>query len=175
MATSKQETKTRRRKKGEETVLNRTTILALAAVAAIGAASLASSKTFAMGNLGVGNHGLSGKPSGNGGVVNTLKKHPDIGQIGKPKKNPDIGNINKPGKIGWPHWHHRHHRHWWDYPVIVRNGGSSVAYAASPTTVTPSTCNCLTKEYLADGSVLFKDLCTKEAAVMPASANQAQQ
>lgn len=147
-------------------MLNRTTILALAAVAAIGAASLASSSTFAMGNHGVGNHGTSGK----------VKKHPDIGQIGKPKKNPDIGNINKPGKVTWPNWHwrHRHHRHWWYYPVIVRSGGSSVAYAKSPTTVTPSTCNCLTKEYLADGSVLFKDFCTKEAAVMPASSNQAQ-
>jgi hypothetical protein len=171
MATSNQKTKTRRRKKGEETVLNRTTILALAAVAAIGAASLASSSTFAMGNQGTS---LSGKSNG---VASKPKKNPDIGMIGKPKKNPDIGNINKPGKVTWPNWHwrHRHHRHWWHYPVIVRNGGSSVAYAASPTTVTPSTCNCLTKEYLADGSVLFKDLCTKEAAVMPASSNQAQQ
>jgi hypothetical protein len=156
--------KTRRKKKGEETMLNRTTILALAAVAAIGAASLASSSALAMGNQGVGNHGLSGKTSGN---VNGLKKHPDIGQIGKPKKNPDIGNIH------WPHRHH-HYRHFWRYyPVIV--GGGSVAYATSRTTPAPAgTCNCLTKEYLADGSVLFKDLCTKEMAVKPASSNQAQ-
>jgi hypothetical protein len=26
-------------------------------------------------------------------------------------------------------------------------------------------CNCLTKQYLDDGSVLFRDLCTKEAAI----------
>jgi hypothetical protein len=25
-------------------------------------------------------------------------------------------------------------------------------------------CNCLTKRYLGDGSVLFQDICTKEAA-----------
>jgi hypothetical protein len=28
-------------------------------------------------------------------------------------------------------------------------------------------CNCLTKQYLQDGSVLFQDNCTKEAAIMP--------
>ena len=33
------------------------------------------------------------------------------------------------------------------------------AQAAAPT------CNCLTKEYLPDGNILFKDLCTKEAAM----------
>ena len=27
-------------------------------------------------------------------------------------------------------------------------------------------CTCLTKEYLEDGSVLFKDVCTKEAAIL---------
>jgi hypothetical protein len=26
-------------------------------------------------------------------------------------------------------------------------------------------CNCLTKQYIEDGSVLFTDLCTKEAAL----------
>jgi hypothetical protein len=26
-------------------------------------------------------------------------------------------------------------------------------------------CNCLTKQYISDGSVLFRDLCTKEAAI----------
>jgi hypothetical protein len=152
---------------------NRITIFALAAVATIGAASLISSNALAMGNHGVGNHGTSGKSASSGGSVGKVKVMPGTGL--PPGVSPKPGNINKPGKIGWPHWHHRHHRHWWYYPVIVGSGGSSVAYAKSPTTVTPSTCNCLTKEYLADGSVLFKDLCTKEAAVMPASTNQAQQ
>ena len=53
------------------------------------------------------------------------------------------------------------------------NGGGTAAYAAT-TTVRSAPCNCLTKEYLADGSVLFKDLCTKEAAVSPAPQVQQQ-
>jgi hypothetical protein len=39
--------------------------------------------------------------------------------------------------------------------------------AVSPAVSTAQApCNCLTKEYLQDGSVLFKDLCTKEAAIL---------
>jgi hypothetical protein len=37
-----------------------------------------------------------------------------------------------------------------------------------PVTTTPGTtdgCTCLTKTYLTDGSVLFKDVCTKEEAI----------
>jgi hypothetical protein len=46
--------------------------------------------------------------------------------------------------------------------------GTTVATAqpAMSTAVTTAPCNCLTKEYLQDGSVLFKDLCTKEAAIL---------
>jgi hypothetical protein len=43
-----------------------------------------------------------------------------------------------------------------------------VAVASQPGYVAPvarDNCNCLTKSYLADGSVMFKDICTKEAAV----------
>ena len=159
---------------------NRITIFALAAVATIGAVSLISSNALAMGNQGIGNHGTSSKSASSGGSVGKVKVMPGTGL--PPGVSPKPGNINKPGKIvhPWPTFnphHHRHHRHWhlWKYyPVLVGTGGSSVAYAASPTKVTPSACNCLTKEYLADGSVLFKDLCTKEAAVMPANTNQAQ-
>jgi len=57
--------------------------------------------------------------------------------------------------------------------------GGSVA-AASPVMSTAVTkaeapCNCLTKEYLQDGSVLFKDLCTKEAAVLTVEEMKANQ
>lgn len=70
-------------------------------------------------------------------------------------------------------WHHPHpwpvfawhHEHWGvgavDYPVAVDTTVGATTVAA-PTT---APCNCLTKEYLPDGSVLFKDLCTKEAAM----------
>jgi hypothetical protein len=36
---------------------------------------------------------------------------------------------------------------------------------SAPVRRTADTCSCLTKDYLPDGSVMFKDLCTKEAAV----------
>jgi hypothetical protein len=151
-------------------MLNRTTILIL--VAAIGAASLVSSTAFAKGNQGPGNQGpgnqgvgLSGKVPGkgiSGGVA--AKPKPGVLPI-----KPGVGKVTWPR---WPHWHrHHHHRHWIPYPVIV--GGGTAAYAAT-TTVRSAPCNCLTKEYLADGSVLFKDLCTKEAAVSPAPQVQQQ-
>jgi len=75
----------------------------------------------------------------------------------------------------WKH-HHRHHHWWW----VVRYRNYEVAPVITTTEVdapvarvvsAPATqrvvanCNCLTKEYLEDGSVLFKDLCTKEAAM----------
>ncbi len=48
-------------------------------------------------------------------------------------------------------------------PVVVQAPTNVVR----TTTVTPAAepCNCLTKQYLADGSALFQDLCTKEAAI----------
>ena len=152
-------------------MLNRTTILILAA--AIGAASLVSSTAFAIGKQGPGSQGpgnqgvgLSGKGPGkgigNGGGI-AAKPKPGILPI-----KPGVGKVTWPR---WPHWHRHHHRHWVPYPVIV--GGGTAAYAAT-TTVRSAPCNCLTKEYLADGSVLFKDLCTKEAAVSPAPQVQQQ-
>jgi hypothetical protein len=35
----------------------------------------------------------------------------------------------------------------------------------NPAAVVTQTCNCLTKQYLDDSSVLFNDICTKEAAM----------
>ena len=163
-------------------MLNRTTILILAA--AIGAASLVSSTAFAKGNQGPGNQGPGNQGPGNQGPgnqgpgnqgVGLSGKGPGKGIAAKPKPGvlpikPGVGKVTWPR---WPHWHrhHHHHRHWIPYPVIV--GGGAAAYAAT-TTVRSAPCNCLTKEYLADGSVLFKDLCTKEAAVSPAPAVQQQ-
>ena len=74
--------------------------------------------------------------------------------------------------ITWsPSWKHHHHRWWWWYahyryyrPVPVE----TVTKVVTTPVVQPvvgNNCNCLTKEYLKDGSVLFKDVCTKEAAM----------
>jgi hypothetical protein len=151
-------------------MLNRTTILILAA--AIGAASLVSSTAFAKvgqgpGNHGVGNHaaGISGKipGKGNGGGGIVAKPKPGVLPI-----KPGVGKVTWPRR---PHWHRHHHRHWVPYPVIV---GSGVTAYAATATVRSAPCNCLTKEYLPDGGVLFKDLCTKEMAVSPSSISQAQ-
>jgi len=91
------------------------------------------------------------------------------------------------------HWHWRWHRyrHWhrynywyrydrpyyrydhgydygyrgYRYPSYGSGGGSS---APAPTARQSEPCNCLTKEYLPNGSVLFMDRCTKEEAIAPA-------
>jgi hypothetical protein len=68
----------------------------------------------------------------------------------------------------WPSHHHDHpwwitfhHPHWgvgeYDTTLVT----APVDTAATPT----APCNCLTKQYLDDGSVLFQDICTKEAAM----------
>jgi hypothetical protein len=65
-------------------------------------------------------------------------------------------------------------------PIVAAGGGGSgpgpslapPVVAGPNTTVTPVTppnpCSCLTKATLADGSVLFRDLCTNQAAAAPA-------
>jgi hypothetical protein len=48
-------------------------------------------------------------------------------------------------------------------PVYQPPSHVVTATSAAPTATEP--CNCLTKQYLDDGSVLFRDICTKEAAM----------
>jgi len=75
----------------------------------------------------------------------------------------------KGGHHGGKHAHHHHHKHhhkhvrWhrWKYPVLIGSAGIAT-YAATTTT---GSCNCLTKSYLEDGTVVFKDLCTQEMAM----------
>lgn len=47
--------------------------------------------------------------------------------------------------------------------VTAVGGGRTPTSLATPGAAEP--CNCLTKQYLDDGSVLFRDICTKEAAI----------
>jgi hypothetical protein len=42
---------------------------------------------------------------------------------------------------------------------------SAAAYAAPASQAAAEPCNCLTKQSLPDGSVLFQDICTKESAI----------
>jgi hypothetical protein len=48
--------------------------------------------------------------------------------------------------------------------IPVYQAPRPVVTATSAAPVAAEPCNCLTKQYLDDGSVLFKDICTKEAA-----------
>jgi hypothetical protein len=75
--------------------------------------------------------------------------HPIMGVVVHPDPDPDPPHI-------W--WHHHH------APVLFEDGDTTRA-SAPVATVPSGPCTCLTKKYLEDGSVLFKDVCTKEAAL----------
>jgi len=52
---------------------------------------------------------------------------------------------------------------WWHQPHY----GVEYSTVSAPvqTATSPAPCTCLTKQYLQDGSVLFKDTCTREEAM----------
>ena len=104
-----------------------------------------------------------GKPTGGG----TPHCFIDCGNPGTPPNYPpcliNCGPNLPPPIVWW--WKHHHHPHWGfvDYgtPDVVDAPVDTVANTAA----TPAPCNCLTKQCLDDGSVLFQDICTKEAAL----------
>jgi hypothetical protein len=143
-------------------MLNRKSILALAALATLGAAILAPTSASALGGRGFGNGGGGHVMNGGGGGGGHINLGGGRGTIGS------VGLIRPP--IFVPHW--RHH-HWprpilwtgWHRPHYVIDQVVNERVVAPTTLVKTENCNCLTKEYLPDGSVMFKDLCTKEAAI----------
>jgi hypothetical protein len=78
----------------------------------------------------------------------------------------------------WDHDHHHHWMVWWHQPhygvVDYSTVNAPIASAPVAGATTPAPCNCLTKQYLQDGSVLFTDLCTKEEAMATPAELQAQ-
>jgi hypothetical protein len=79
---------------------------------------------------------------------------------------------------GYGHWGHR----FWEAPVIVGGGTVAPVVAAAASAPAPAeaapqaptgSCNCLTKQTLADGSVLFADVCTQQSAIAPPQAMSA--
>jgi hypothetical protein len=148
-------------------MLNRKTILTLAALATLGAATLAPTSASAIGGHGFGNGGSrvmgGGHGLGGGGHIN-LGGRGSLGSAGLIRPpifvphwphRPGIF-VRWPRPIFWAHWHRPHY-------LIDRVVTERVV--APTTLVKTENCNCLTKEYLQDGSVMFKDLCTKEAAI----------
>ena len=128
-------------------MIRKSTLLAVAASAALGLAMLAPMSASAKGHGGGGGGG--GMHGGHGGGM-----HGGHGGHGGGR----IGHIGHRHHHHHPHWHVRYHRPIW---YGVRTVGYTVARpVAGP-------CTCLSKEYTPDGRVLFKDLCTNEAAINP--------
>jgi hypothetical protein len=148
----------------------RTTALALAAIASLGAASLVMTTSSADAR------GFGGGFSRGGG-----------GHMGM--RMGGGGGRHMGGRIGFRHVGFRHvgHRHpnWcryngrchvhvrWHRPWIYGTGLVATSYAVAPA-VAARPCTCLTKEYTPDNLVVFKDVCTKEVASAPIGNTQAQ-
>jgi hypothetical protein len=193
-------------------MFTRSSLLALAAVVALGASALTSTEASARfgGFSGGMGHSTMMSPMGHtsmsgfghvAGVHRTFTGWSSLGNhkvmgIAINKKPPIMGIIKKPfpgivikkpfpGIVinkNWCSWHPMSpacHGHpfppiYVDGPPVVVGGGvvsggvvEGGAVAATQTVATGAAepCNCLTKTYLQDGSVLFKDVCTKEAAI----------
>jgi len=119
-------------------MLRKSTLLAVAASAALGLAMLNPVTASAKPGHG-GGHGMHGggghKMHGGGHGFRHVRHH----------------------RHHWHRTHVRYHRPiWYAAPVV---------YAARPAVAGP--CTCLTKEYTPEGAVLFKDRCTNEAAINP--------
>jgi len=149
----------------------RTTMLALAAVASLAIASLAT--TTSADARGFGGGFSRGGGGGHVGMrVGGMRHIGGVHRIGR-------GHIgHRHIRIGHrhPNWcriHGRCHVHVrWHRPLIY--GAVATTYAVAPVVAAPRPCTCLTKEYTPDNLVVFKDVCTKEVASAPAGNTQVQ-
>jgi hypothetical protein len=132
----------------------KSSLLALAAVVALGTTALTSTSAEAHGKFGGGKGFHGGGMKFHGGGKHFHGGHKHWG--------------HKPHFHGHVHWHRRHWkpRHIYYYPRPVVYAARPVVYSSAPV-VTPNRCTCLTKEYTQEGAVLFKDICTNEAAINP--------
>jgi hypothetical protein len=163
-----------------EKPMSRKIILALTAVAALGITALAPTSASAFGHFG--GHGASRASSGHsssfarsssvnrsahrGSSMRAINRGPRTAHnTHHYNQHPHPHNCHH--KHCGPHhvWRH-HHRPYWVAPVVGATVvGTAPVAAAYTAPVAKDNCNCLTKTYLEDGSVMFKDICTKEAAV----------
>ena len=142
----------------------RNTMLALAAIASLGLATLVTSTSSADAR------GFGGGFSRGGGG------HVRMAHVGGPRmgglRHVGIRHGNFRRHIGhrhpnWCRWHGRCHVHVrWHRPLLYAAPVAAVAtYAAVPAAA--PRCTCLTKEYTQEGTVIFQDTCTKELASAP--------
>ena len=158
----------------------RTSMFAIAAVAALGAASLITTTTsadargfggggFSRGGMG-GGHAMrmgGGVRMGHVGMRTVGIRHVGVRHIGIRHVGIRHGNWCRfYGRCGI---HVRWHRPW--VVPVATAGLVATSYAVAPAVAKP--CTCLTKEYTPDNLVVFKDLCTKEVASAPAGNTQA--
>lgn len=149
----------------------RNTLLALAAIASLGLATLISSTSSAdargfgggfrggggghvrMANIGGGRH--------MGGMRHVGIRH------GNFRRHVGLRRVGIHRYPNWCRWHGRCRVHVrWHRPWLYAAPVAAVAtYAAAP--VAAPRCTCLTKEYTQDGLVIFQDTCTKELASAP--------
>jgi hypothetical protein len=98
-----------------------------------------------------------------GVIIN--KPKPVVGVVIKPP-HPVLGVV-----INHVHdhdWDGPHFTWWWTHhraPIVVEQGVTSTVVPVASGPVSTGPCTCLTKQYLQDGSVMFKDICTKESAL----------
>src|SRR5258708_32349886 len=160
----------------------RSSILAFAAIATL-AAALAPTIASASNNTNSNHVAKPQGPMSSPKVQKGLIGHDKITYSPKKLIGGDPNTWSPKTKIGgdpisWTpnnYWkHHHHHQYWWWFarsrqyyvtPEVITTEVSTPVVQATTTPVVSASCNCLTKEYLEDGSVLFKDLCTKEAAM----------
>jgi hypothetical protein len=173
----------------------RISMFAVAAVAALGAASLIVTTTSAdASRFGGGGGGFRGGGMGGGhamvrgggvrvggGGMRVGIRHVGIRHVGI--RHVGIRHhIHRPHLTLRPHWCHRFP--WrckvgvrWPRPWVIpvaTAGLVATSYAVAPAVAAaPRPCTCLTKEYTPDNLVVFKDLCTREVASAPAGNTQA--
>ncbi len=157
----------------------RTTALALAAIASIGAASFLSSSSAEARGFGGGGFSRGGGAHLGGGV--RIGGNVGIRHVGGPRF---VGQFKGPRFVGHrPHFHpnwcrltHRCGPHIvrWHRPWVYGVGAVATTYAVTPAVAAAPRCTCLTKEYTPDNLVVFQDVCTKEVASAPIGNTQAQ-
>jgi hypothetical protein len=125
-------------------MIRKSAFFAVAASAVIGLAMLSVSDVNARGHGG-GGGGMHSSGGHGGGMRMAGGRHG--------------GHEGRRHHHRHPHWHVRYHRPVW-------YGVRTVGYTYGATRVA-GPCTCLSKEYTEDGRVLFKDLCTNEAAINP--------
>lgn len=139
-------------------MFRKSSVLALAAVASLGAFALSSSSASAFGFAGHGGARFIG------GAHGPMIGHGPIG-------HGPMQAAHKPWPTFNPHWHwHWHWRYGWRRPIWIAPvvaGGVATYAATTYSTPTSNRCTCLTKEYTPQGAVVFKDVCTNESAMNP--------